>query len=182
MNCYALSPEGEDLVGKIITLSHGISDNMHGLDGVSGCTRSLDVTVCEQALPWQMGPRSLLQSAEPPYGKPPAPDEEQNSRSSCLCLCHMRLQAMELKPCFPPEQQPLFARMRPSYPLPHLLTLAVSYIHTHFDAVHRSLIPAQGVKIARRVEPYSVCVCVIFWKSHGSVNSCSMFKPSGYKQ
>lgn len=80
-----------------------------GWVGALGRSRSLDVTVCEQALPWQMGPRSLLQSAEPPYGKPPAPDEEQNSRSSCLCFCHMRLQAMELKPCFPPEQQPLFA-------------------------------------------------------------------------
>lgn len=41
MNCYALSPEGEDLVGKILTLSHGISDNMHGLGGVSGCTGAL---------------------------------------------------------------------------------------------------------------------------------------------
>lgn len=129
-----------------------------GWVGALGRSRSLDVTVCEQALPWQMGPRSLLQSAEPPYGKPPAPDEEQNSRSSCLCLCHMRLQAMELKPRFPPEQQPLFALMRPSYPLPHLLTLEASYIHTHFDAVHCFLIPDQGVKIARRVEPYSVCV------------------------
>lgn len=52
--------------------------------------------VCEQALPWQMGPHGILQGVVPPYGKPPAPDEEQNSRSSCLCLCHLRLQAMEL--------------------------------------------------------------------------------------
>lgn len=59
--------------------------------------------VCEQALPWQMGPNGILQGVVPPYGKPPAPDEEQNSRSSCLCLCHLRLQAMELQ--LPPEQQ-----------------------------------------------------------------------------
>lgn len=118
MNCYAFNPEGEDPVRTISTLSHGIADNMHGLDGVGlgirgygehwvggwvewGCSKSLDVPVCEQALPWQMGPHGILQSVAPPCGEPPAPDEEQNSRSSCLCLCHMRLQAIELKPYSP---------------------------------------------------------------------------------
>ncbi len=75
----------------ISTLSHGIVDNMHGLDRLSygyqevwwGWDGGVG-DVCEQALLWQMGPSGILQGAVPPYGKPPSPDEEQNSRSSCL--------------------------------------------------------------------------------------------------
>lgn len=85
--------------------------------------------VCEQASPWQMGPRSILQGVVPPYGKPPAPDEEQNSRSSCLCLCHLRLQAAELKPPPPPNNNHP-APEALCCPLPHLLRLETAYIPT----------------------------------------------------
>lgn len=63
----------------------------HGVGWVHG-------GVCEQALPWQMGSNGILQGVVPPYGKPRAPDEEQNSRSSCLWMCHLRLQAKEMEP------------------------------------------------------------------------------------
>lgn len=107
----AFTPEGEDLVRTLSTLSHGTDDNMHGLDRVSygyqEVWRRLGgwEGVCEQALPRQMDPYGIMQSVVTPYGKPPAPDEEQNSCSSCLFLCHLRPQATELTPP-PPEQQP----------------------------------------------------------------------------
>ena len=34
MDCFAFNPEGEDPVSTMSTLSHGIDDNMHGLDRV----------------------------------------------------------------------------------------------------------------------------------------------------
>lgn len=94
MNSSKLSVKVEDLVKTISTLSRGIVENRHGLDWV--CCGYWKGGCMGASASRQMGPHGILWGVVPPYGKPPAPDEEQNSHSSCLCLCHLRLQAIEL--------------------------------------------------------------------------------------
>ena len=95
INCFAFHPEGEELVCTASTLSHGRVDKKQGLDRVGYGIRGYRVgpehaAACEQASPWQMGPpqypaECCVTLREAP---PPSPDEEQNSRSSCLSEPH----------------------------------------------------------------------------------------------